>query len=411
MQGLSGAKYRSELVWIAYLRFFLIPAEFSEVIDQYLRKRKTRLGKRFVSVLTDVALCEGQDCQSPAIHQRENCGPGYLVLNVTSCHIVPHVVQQLIVEIGQCTVRPQNSRHHCHPNRNIHTGHHKQCDCEWCYYRPNRRTARKHVCCQCHFAGSNQQLLLVYGILHLVWSDVRLTGLCVPGTKRPVKRIRGHGADSPAAEHWLCEPRSSCVLRNMSPCHGACERKLRVNAPKCSRNCGRLQLVLVTQVGTQIGSSHDRTTGLQLRNLLVAVTDWSVPLHPKVSSAPGDTSRTVWRLGFSSGSSISRTFGVLGYTYGRTVSEVRPVLQAPARSGPAPGLRPRLRSIPGGMSPVSAQQGLPDVLGFSLDSYWRDYFVRAVLSNGPGRHWPPGAQQGRLFTPPTMVEPLLIARW
>ena len=29
-----------------------------------------------VSMLTDVAPCEGQDCQSPAIHQRDTCGPG-----------------------------------------------------------------------------------------------------------------------------------------------------------------------------------------------------------------------------------------------------------------------------------------------------------------------------------------------
>ncbi|KAK2170761.1 hypothetical protein NP493_1143g01000 [Ridgeia piscesae] len=123
--------------------------------------------------------------------------------------------------------------------------------------------------------------------------------LCLPGIQRPVKRIGGHAADSPAAEHWLCEPRSSCVSRNMTPCRGACERKFRVNAPKCSRNCGlfvrppspdngRLQLVLVTPVGTQVGTqidgSHDGTTGLQVRNLPAAVSDWSVPLRPKVSS-------------------------------------------------------------------------------------------------------------------------------
>ena len=93
------------------------------------------------------------------------------------------------------------------------------------------------------------------------------------------------------------------------------------NAPKFSRNCGlfvrlpssdngRLQLVLVkpvgTQVGTQIGGSHDGRTGLRQGNMPAAVTDWSVWLHPEFSQgflwAPGNTSRTVGHLGFSSGS-------------------------------------------------------------------------------------------------------------
>ena len=68
------------------------------------------------------------------------------------------------------------------------------------------------------------------------------------------------------------------------------------NAPKFYCNCGlfirlpspdngRLQLVLVMpagmQVGTQIGSSHDRRTGLQVQNLPAAVSDWSVRLRPE----------------------------------------------------------------------------------------------------------------------------------
>ena len=38
-------------------------------------------------------------------------------MKVISCHIVRPVVQQLIVELDQCTVRRQNSRHHRHTNR------------------------------------------------------------------------------------------------------------------------------------------------------------------------------------------------------------------------------------------------------------------------------------------------------
>ena len=38
-------------------------------------------------------------------------------------------------------------------------------------------------------------------------------------------------------------------------------------------------------------------------------------------------------------------------------------------------------------------------------------FVRAVPSNAKVVIGPPGAQQGRLFAPPTTVEPSLIARW
>ena len=90
---------------------------------------KTRLEERpgwynrLVPVLTDVALCEGQGCQSPAIHQRETCGPGRPVLNVTLYHIICPVVWQLLVELDQCTVRRQNSRDHRHPNRNTQGDH------------------------------------------------------------------------------------------------------------------------------------------------------------------------------------------------------------------------------------------------------------------------------------------------
>ena len=62
--------------------FFLFPLNFLKVLDHCLRKRKTKLGERpgwynrLVPVLTDVALCKGQDCQSPVIHKRETCRRG-----------------------------------------------------------------------------------------------------------------------------------------------------------------------------------------------------------------------------------------------------------------------------------------------------------------------------------------------
>ena len=42
---------------------------------------------------------------------------------------------------------------------------------------PERENGKNNYCCRCHFAGRNQQLLLVYGVgtLHLVWSDIRLS--------------------------------------------------------------------------------------------------------------------------------------------------------------------------------------------------------------------------------------------
>ena len=64
---------------------------------------------------------------------------------------------------------------------------------------------------------------------------------------------------------------------------------------------GRLQLVLVTpvgtQVGTQIGGSYDGKTGLRLRNLPAAVSDWLAVRRPEFGRTfvrvPSDTSRTV----------------------------------------------------------------------------------------------------------------------
>ena len=164
---------------------FLIPAEFSEVIDQCLRKRKSRLGERLVSVLTDVALCEGQDCQSPAIHQREKCGPHCSSgCTATDCGI------------GQCTVRPQNSRHHRHPNRNIQAGHHTQCDCEWCYYRPNGRTARTIIVVGVTLPGGTSSCCWCTAWVHFTLCEViSAYRPCLPGTERPVKSL-GHGADS-----------------------------------------------------------------------------------------------------------------------------------------------------------------------------------------------------------------------
>ena len=163
MQGLSGAKYRSKLVWI------WCP-----------RKRKTRLGEwpgwynRLVSVLTEVALCEGQDCQSPAIHQRDTCRPGWMWYHVTmfvqlygdwlwswiSVMFVDRTLGTIVIWTG------------------IHEPIIKR--------RVTARTARKHNCCLCHAAGQNRQILPVYGVgthLRNVASRevMSRTRLCIPG--------------------------------------------------------------------------------------------------------------------------------------------------------------------------------------------------------------------------------------
>ena len=100
---------------------------------------------------------------------------------MTSCHIVRPVVRQLIVELNQCTVCRQYSRHHRHLNRNTRADHQTPREC------PNRRTARKHNCCLCHTARRNRQLLPLYGLgtrLRNVASREVMSGnrLCIPGT-------------------------------------------------------------------------------------------------------------------------------------------------------------------------------------------------------------------------------------
>ena len=99
-----------------------------------------------------------------------------------SCHIVRPVVWRLIVELDQCTVCQQNTRHHRHPNRNTRADH--QTPREHTNYR---RTARKHNCCLCHTAGRNRQILPVYGLgtrVCNVASREVMSGsrLCIPGT-------------------------------------------------------------------------------------------------------------------------------------------------------------------------------------------------------------------------------------
>ena len=119
----------------------------------------------------------------------DQCGAAVLP-TVTSCHIVPPVVRQLIVETGQCTVRPQNSMHHRHPNRNIQAGHHTQCDCEWCYYRPNGRTARKIIVVGVTLPGGTSSCCWCTAWLCFTLCEVMsVYHMCLPGTKQPVKRL------------------------------------------------------------------------------------------------------------------------------------------------------------------------------------------------------------------------------
>ena len=115
-----------------------------------------------------------------------------------------------------------------------------------------------------------------------------------------------------------------CSVSSRAPPHlrRICVLFVRLSSP----DNGRLQLGLVmpvkTQVGTQIGGSQDVRTGLWLRNLPATGSDWSkgsrVRLRPEASRgflwSPGDTSWTVWHLGFSSGSGISWSFSDLGQT-------------------------------------------------------------------------------------------------
>ena len=148
-----------------------------------------------------------------------------------SCHIVRPVVRRLIVELDQCTVCRQNSRHPRHPNRNTRANH------QTLRERLNRRTARIHNCYLCHAAGRNRQILPMYGMgtrLCNVTSQEVMTGtrLCIPGTNvstpsQPLISVEMAAIRRPKTGSSSCE---WVAGRETGPCHlcrGAGEGKLR----------------------------------------------------------------------------------------------------------------------------------------------------------------------------------------
>ena len=142
-------------------------------MDHCLRKRKTRLGEQTWQCVRDKTVSRWQFIREIHVDQDDPFWMWY---------IVRPVVWQLIVELDQCTVCQQNSRHHLHPNRNTRADH--QTPREDTNYR---RTARIHNCCLCHAAGRNRQILPVYGVgtrLRNVASREVMSGtrLCIPGT-------------------------------------------------------------------------------------------------------------------------------------------------------------------------------------------------------------------------------------
>ena len=282
---------------------------------------------------------------------------------------------------------------------------------------PERENGKKNYCCRCHFAGRNQQLLLVYGVGTGYTSPCVMSvyRLCLPGTERPVKRL-GHGADSPAAEHRLCEPRCSCVSRNMTSCRGACERKLRVNAPTFPRNCGlfvrlpspdngRLELVLVTPVGTQ------------LRNLQAAVSDWSVPLRPKSGRHQPNfvTSRVFVRLRNFPNVRWPRVYiwpNGLRCSAGPPGSGARPSGCGPGPPASSPFYpeechRFSARAGPVGVSPLTWTVGCARCLfGIQLAGL----FCRGnSVYNGPGRHWASWSTTGPIIRAPNVNDGWTVA--